>query len=105
MFSHINFGQSRTVRGSAAYIFANIKFHDFPGPGQKFHDFPGLESKLSNSMTFQVFQDRYEPWKSLENYLKTALQCQQKDLIWWFNPLVLQKQHQPTDELHATYAL
>ena len=27
----------------------------------KFHDFPGLESKWSNSMTFQVFQDRYEP--------------------------------------------
>ena len=38
-----------------------MKFHDFPGPGPKFHDFPGLESKLSNSMTFQVFQDRYEP--------------------------------------------
>ena len=27
----------------------------------KFHNYPGLESKLSNSMTFQVFQDRYEP--------------------------------------------
>ena len=40
-----------------------MKFHDFPGPGPKFHDFPGLESKLSNSMTFQVFQDRYEPCK------------------------------------------
>ena len=38
-----------------------MKFHDFPGPDPKFHDFPGLESKLSNSMTFQVFQDRYEP--------------------------------------------
>ena len=38
-----------------------MKFHDFPGPGPKFHDFPGLESKLSNSMTFQVFQDQYEP--------------------------------------------
>ena len=37
-----------------------MKFHDFPGPGPKFHDFPGLESKLSNSMTFQVFQDRYK---------------------------------------------
>ncbi len=61
MFSRIYFGQSRTVGSSAAYIFVNIKFHDFPGPGQKFHDFPGLESKLSNSMTFQVFQDRYEP--------------------------------------------
>ena len=39
--------------------FANIKFHDFPGPVPKFHDFPGRESKLSNSVTFQVFQDRY----------------------------------------------
>ena len=38
--------------------FPNMKFHDFPGPGPKFHDFPGLESKLSNSMTFQ---DWYEP--------------------------------------------
>ena len=44
-----------------AYKFANMKFHDFRGPGPKCHDFPGLESKLSNSMTFQVFQDRYEP--------------------------------------------
>ena len=57
--SHVR--QSRTVGSSAAYKFANMKFHDFPGPGPKFHDFPGLESKLSNSMTFQVFQDRYEP--------------------------------------------
>ena len=39
-----------------------MKFYDFPGPGPKFHDLPGLESKLSNSMTFQVFQDSYEPW-------------------------------------------
>ena len=72
MFSHINFGQSRTVGSSAAYIFANIKFHDFPGPGQKCHDFPGLESKLSNSMTFQVFQDRYEPCHSLVSCCRSS---------------------------------
>ncbi len=60
-FPRIHVRQSRTVGSSAAYKFANMKFHDFPGPGPKFHDFPGLESKLSNSMTFQVFQDRYEP--------------------------------------------
>ena len=41
-----------------------MKFHDFPGPGPKLHDFPGLEYKLSNSLTFRVFQDRYEPWTS-----------------------------------------
>ena len=51
----------RTVGISAANNFANIKLCDVPGHGSKFHDFPGLESKLSNSMTFHVFQNRYEP--------------------------------------------
>ena len=60
-FSRVHVRQSRTVGSSAAYKLANMKFHDFPGPSPKFHDFPGLESKLSNSMTFQVLQDRYEP--------------------------------------------
>ena len=27
----------------------------------KFHDFQGLECKLSNSMTFKVFQDLFKP--------------------------------------------
>ena len=35
------------------------KFQDFEGPVQKFKDFPDLESKFSNSRTFQVFKDLY----------------------------------------------
>ena len=30
-----------------------LKFQDFQGPLQKFQDFPGLESKFTNSRTFQ----------------------------------------------------
>ena len=44
---------------SAISIFL---FHDFPWPSLKFHDFPGLEIEITNSMTFQVFHDLYEPW-------------------------------------------
>ncbi len=65
------------VGSSAAYKFANMKFHDFPGHGPKFHDFPGLESKLSNSMTFQifqVFQDRYEPWLTWRRHAEAFAQ-------------------------------
>jgi hypothetical protein len=31
----------------------------------KFNDFPGLENEKSNSMTFQVFHDRYEPCNNI----------------------------------------
>ncbi|KAK2142225.1 hypothetical protein LSH36_983g00100 [Paralvinella palmiformis] len=36
------------------------KFQDFQGPLQNFQGFPGLESKFSNSRTFQVFKDPCE---------------------------------------------
>ena len=44
------------------------KFQDSQGPLQKFQDFPGLESKFSNSRTFQVFKDLCEPclWYQVE---------------------------------------
>ena len=43
-------------------------FHDFQGPTIKFHDFPGLETKLFNSMTFQV------PWP-----VRTLSKCCEND--------------------------
>ena len=38
-----------------------LLFQDFPWPSLKFHDLPGLEIEITNSMTFQVFHDLYEP--------------------------------------------
>ena len=67
----------RTVGRPAAYIFANIKFLDLD---KKFHDFQCLESKLTNSMTFEVFQDQYEPCILMQllimvYYAMLAIQC------------------------------
>ena len=44
-----------------------LLFHDFPWPSLKFHDFPGLEIEITNSMTFQVFHDLYEPCLPIEH--------------------------------------
>ena len=47
-----------------------MKFHDFPWPGQTFYHFPGLESKWTNSTTFQVFKDQYGPLQAAKVHAK-----------------------------------